>query len=98
MKDLGATAANKMSPKLPAMNMNHTHHKWGDHGEVYLRGMVRVKVIRLVGKLKECDACGAVKAKAAPITKSMESDKKSKDVGEKLFVDIMGPFPLTVTK
>ena len=53
--------------------------------------------IRLVGKLEECDSCGAVKVKAAPIPKSTDSDKKAKDIGERLFVDITGPFPLTAT-
>ena len=60
--------------------------------------MARAKGSRLVGKLKECDACGAVKAKAAPIPKSTDSNKKSKDAGEQLFVDAAGPIPLTATK
>ena len=60
--------------------------------------MASSRGMQLVGKLKECDACEAVKTKAAPIPKSTDSDKKANNIGERLFVDITGPFLLTATK
>ena len=60
--------------------------------------MARAKNIRLVEKLLPCNACGAVKAKAALILQTTDESKKAKDVGERLFVDISSPFPLTATK
>ena len=88
----------RFDPKMDTLNINVAHHQWGHHGEARLRGMASSRGMRLVGKLKECDACGAVKAKAASIPKSTNSDKKAKDIGERLFVDITGPFPLTATR
>ena len=89
----------RFDPKMDTLNINVAHHKWGHHGEVRLRGMASSRGMQLVGKLKECDAYGAIKTKAAPIPKSTDSDKKeAKDIGERLSVDITGPFPLTATR
>ena len=46
----------------------------------------------LVGKLLPCDACGEIKAKAAPITRTSDEVKKAKDVGERLFIDAYSLF------
>ena len=56
---------------LNITNVEH-HKKWGHHGKTRLQGMAGSRGMRLVGKLKECDACGAIKAKAAPIPKSTD--------------------------
>ena len=79
-------------------HINSAHHKWGHHGKIRLQGVAKAKCIRLVGKLKCCDACGAVKVKVTHIPKSTSSDKEAKYVGERLFIDITGPFPLIATK
>ena len=88
----------KVSFELQTLNINDAHHKWGHHGEERLRGMAKAKGYRLVGKIKDCDACGAIKAKATPIPHVTDPKKKATDIGERLFVDITGPFPLTATK
>ena len=85
-------------PKLPAMKYSDAHHKWGHHGEERLRKMAKTKGLRLIGKMEPCDACGIVKVKAKPISTTSDPSKKATDVGERLFVDITGPFPLTATK
>ena len=91
----------RFDPKMDTLNINVAHHKWGHHaGEARLQGMASSRGILLVGTLKECDVCGTViTRKAAPIPKSTDSDKKVKDIGERLFVDmITGPFPLTAMR
>ena len=82
-------------PKLLPYPMNEAHDKWGHFGEKRLRKMATLKGFRLVGKITACDACGLVKTKASPIAKSSPDEKKAKEVGERLYVDITGPFPLT---
>ena len=81
--------------KLLPFSMNDAHDRWGHFGEARLRKMATLKGLRLVGKLTACDACGLIKTKASPIAKSSPDEKKSKEVGERLYVDITGPFPLT---
>ena len=82
-----------------ASNLKKPQHKWGHHGEERLHGMAKAKGICLVGKLQDCDACEAIKAKSTPIPKKTDEGKTAKDVGESLFVDITGPFLLlTATK
>ena len=85
-------------PKLPTMSYSDAHHKWGHHGEERLRKMAKLKGLRLIGKMEPCNACGIVKVKAKPISTVSDINKKATDVGERLFVDITGPFPLTATK
>ena len=80
------------------MNINDAHHKYGHHGEARLRGIAKIKGSRLVGNLTECDACGVIKAKVASIPHTIDHVKKASDIGERLFVDISGPFQFTTTK
>jgi hypothetical protein len=82
-------------PKLLPYPMNEAHNKWGHFGEMTLRKMATLKGLRLVGNFTACDACGLIKTKASPIAKSSPDEKKAKEVGERLYVDITGPFPLT---
>jgi len=81
--------------KLVPYQMNEAHDKLGHFGEVRLRKMTNLKGLRLIGKLTACDACGLIITKASPIAKSSSAEKKSKEIGERLYVDITGPFPLT---
>ena len=60
--------------------------------------MASVKGIQLNRKATICDACGIIKSKAKPISKTSTSENKAKDIGDRVFVDITGPFPLTHTK
>ena len=85
-------------PKLPTMKYCDAHHKWGHHGDERLRKMAASKGLRLIGKMEPCNACGIVKVKAKPIPTTSDINKKATDIGERLFVDITGPFPLTATK
>ena len=84
--------------KLETMNVNDVHHRWVHHGDEDPRNMVKLKGFRLVGKLKPCDACGLINAKAKPISTMHDPSKKSSDFGERFFVDTAGTFPLTVTR
>ena len=84
--------------KLPNADINEAHHKWGHHGEERLKKMALVKGIELKEHATLCDACGLIKSKAKVIPKKSDPDQKAKDVGERVFVDITGPFPLTHTK
>ena len=84
--------------ELKPYSINEAHHKWGHHGEERLRKMAETKGLRLTGKLEECDSCGIVKAKAKPIPKQTDESKKASNVGERQFINITGPFPLTGTK
>ena len=52
-------------------------------------------VFRLVRKLKTCDSCGLAKTKSKHACAVCNSLKKDSAVGDRLFVDINGPFPLT---
>ena len=49
--------------------------------------------IKLVGDIKSCQACNTVTAKAKPIPKVTKTIITK--VGEKMGLDISGPFPLT---
>ena len=59
--------------------------------------MVKLKGLQLIGKMEPCNTCGIVKVKVQPIPTVSDINKKATDVGERLFVDITGPFPLTAT-
>ena len=80
------------------MKQRNTHHKWVHHGEEHLYRIANLKVFRRIEKMVRCNRCGTMKVKAKHISKMSDLSKKAKEVGELLFVDITGPFPLTTTK
>lgn len=82
-------------PKLVLFQMNEAHDKWGHFGEVRLQKMATFKGLHLIGKLIACDARDLMKTKASPISKSSPEEKKSKEIGERLYVDFTVPFRLT---
>ena len=87
-----------MQEKLETMNANDAYHKWGNKAEEKLRAMGKLIGLRLVGKLKPCDSFGLIKTKSKPILTVSDPFKKANEVGERLFVEITGQFPLTATR
>ena len=87
--------SNDVKNDLGTYPYNVFHDKFGHFGEARLRKMAKMKGFKLTGEIVPCDACGIVKSKAHPILKSSNPDSKATKVGERLYMDISGPFPLT---
>ena len=68
------------------------HNKFGHHGEKYLRDFANKLGYTLTGNIPNCDACDIVKTKAKPIPRITKTIINT--VGEKVGLDIPGPFPL----
>ena len=75
---------------------NDFHNKFGHHGNERLTAMATKFGYKLIGTAKPCDACSLVKSKAKSVPKT--SSLKTLVVGERMGLDISGPFPLTSGK
>ena len=69
------------------------HDKWGHHHKEKTKLLAKNRGHVLIGTLKSCNACAIVKTKAIKIPKSTKVPTKK--LGEKMSLDIYGPFPLT---
>ena len=78
---------------LKKWNYNEFHDKMGHHGEEMLCFWAKQLGYQLVGERNACDACNLVKTKARAIPKVTKNP--STHVGERVGLDISGPFPLT---
>jgi len=54
-----------------------------------------IKGYKLIGKKEECDACKMIKDKAKLVPRSTSEENKAKRIGERIYVDITGSFPVT---
>ena len=80
------------SSKNKEWEFDDFHNKFGHHGENYLRAFANKLGYTLIGNVSNCDACDIVKTKAKPIPRITKTVVNT--VGEKVGLDISGPFPL----
>jgi hypothetical protein len=80
-------------PKMQKIDCSVAHDKWGHYHEEKTRLLAKNRGYVFTGTLKSCDACDIVKTKATKIPKSTKVPAKK--VGEKMSLDISGPFPLS---
>lgn len=78
---------------LKTWDFNDFHDKMGHHGEETLCLQAKQLGYRLIGNRNNCDACDLIKTKAKAIPK--QTHNKESFVGERVGLDISGPFPLT---
>ena len=76
-----------------SLDINTAHRCWGHPGETRMREMAITAKVKLSGKLQQCNACCVDKAKCKPIANTTESS--SQVVGERIFIDTTGPFPMS---
>ena len=84
----------KTKKTMRSEDINVMHKKLGHVCEAYLRNTCKERNVKLKGKLKSCNACALAKAKAKKVCKT--ASVKAKRPGERLFVDISGPYKKSV--
>ena len=80
--------------KLQALDINSAHDIYGHIGEAALHSTLKAVGINASGSLKTCEGCSLAKAKAKPVSKL--STVKATDPGERLCVDISGPYKKSI--
>jgi hypothetical protein len=80
--------------KAVTMNINEAHGKFGHVSEQALRATLQTINVQPTGTLRSCDACAMAKAKATKVSKI--SSKRATIPGERLFVDISGPYKKSI--
>jgi len=77
------------------MDINEAHQKFGHVSEEILRRSMKYHGINVTGTLRPCAACAMFKARARNVEKV--SKNKATKPGQRLFMDIQGPFPMPLT-
>jgi hypothetical protein len=78
------------------VNINKLHEFLNHVGETQIRATVKEWGLNLTGQLNTCTGCARGEARQANMNKV--SYKQAKHPGERLFVDLMGPFQESQTK
>ena len=81
---------------LQPWDFNNFHNKFGHHGEQWLQSIAKTLGYDLKGPVSKCDTCALIKSYAKPIPRT--SQLNTSFVGERMGLDISGPFPLTSGK
>ena len=76
-------------------DINDFHDQYGHKSERVLLKTAEANKVELTGTLKRCDACAIVKVKRTPVKHS--TDAVSNHVGERMYLDISGPFHIRKT-
>jgi hypothetical protein len=76
------------------MDINEAHAKYGHISEKALRATMQLVEVKPTGKLRSCDGCAMAKAKATKVSKI--STTRATIAGERLFVDISGPYKKSI--
>ena len=87
---------NKIGPKGHSkyMDINKAHQKCGHISQRMLQITAKRDNIVLTGKLQPCSACLLCKETQIPVKK--ETDMKATYSGERIHMDVSGPFPTTL--
>jgi hypothetical protein len=91
--DKGNTKGQK-HVKIKSMDINEAHDKLGHKGEVLLKKTLKHHSIKVTGELQSCEGCCLAKAKQKSVSKT--TNIRAKSPGERLFVDMSGPFTATI--
>ena len=86
----------QVQPSLKPWKYDDFHNKMGHHGEERLCLQAKSLGYKLTVKRSSCDACNLVRSKAKGIPKVTK--RKTTYVGERVGLDISGPFHLTTGK
>ena len=78
------------------VNINVLHEFLNHVGEAQIRATAKEWGLNLTGQLETCTGCARGKARQANTNKV--SDKQAEHPGERLFVDLTGPFQESLTK
>ena len=89
----GNNAKDNHHKELSQWPYDDFHDKFGHHGDDKLRLIAQHMGCKLSGSPSNCDACNMIKSKAKDIPKTSKTTITK--VGEKVGLDITGPFPLT---
>jgi hypothetical protein len=76
-------------------DINDFHDQYGHKSERVLLKTAEANKVELTGTLKKCDSCAIVKVKRTPVKHS--TDAISTYVGERMYLDISGPFNIRKT-
>ena len=76
-------------------DINDFHDQYGHKSERILLKTAEANNVELTGALRKCDACAIVKVKRTPVKHT--TDATSTYVGERMYLDISGPFPIRKT-
>lgn len=76
-------------------DINDFHDQYGHKSEKTLRKTAELQGVELTGTLRPCAACGLVKVKTTSV--KHKTDAVSTFVGERMYLDISGPFPIRKT-
>jgi hypothetical protein len=71
------------------------HDQYGHKSERVLLKTAEENKVKMIGMLKKCDSCAIVKVKMTSVKYS--TDAVSTFVGERMYLDISGPFPIRRT-
>ena len=95
-KNNGSKEPNKREPKERSkyMDINEAHQKFGHISERMLQVTAKRDKIVLTGKLQPCSECLLYKATQRPV--KQETDMKATYPGERIHMDVSGPFPTTL--
>ena len=75
-------------------DINEYHDKFRHLEETLLRKTLKHLNIEVQGTMKSCDACKMAKARAKGVKK--QTDTRSTIPGERMYIDITGPFSLSL--
>jgi hypothetical protein len=81
---------------LERININVLHEFLNHVGEAQVRATAKGWGLSVTGQLDTCTGCARGKARQANTNKV--SDKQAEHPGERLFVDLTGPFQESLTK
>ena len=76
------------------LDINTAHDIYGHIEEAALRTTLKSLNVELTGKLLLCEGCALAKAKARKVSKM--SHTKAEHAGERLYVDISGPYKKSI--
>ena len=80
--------------KCVVLDINTAHDIYGHIGEAALRSTLKAINVDVTGKLQTCEGCSLAKAKAKSVSKI--STVKATEPGERLCVDISGPYKKSI--
>jgi len=85
----------KEKPKMVCkMKICEAHDKFGHHNIRRCKEMAKVLEVQLIGDDLKCDACALINSKQRAVSKT--THKKASRIGEQLFIDASGPFPVGI--
>jgi hypothetical protein len=91
---LPSTSDKVITPKTKTIDINVAHHKYCHVSEAALRATLKAAGINPTGKLRACEGCALAKARAKKVSKVPA--QRSTKPGERLYVDISGPYSTTI--